>query len=643
MALSYYDKRTAKVEIMCELKKRGWNVFGYKPDNSDPMTDYFDPASWDGIAEKDGYIILIDIYKHDLSMSGKKVTKKGYTIDHAKIAKLQATINDSAASENEKETSRKIIEKMRQKEEMETVVVSQYPVFKHANPSRTNWHIEKDGEIIAKGNRAFSFFDWNNKEESQAKLVKFIDGLENKINEQSKLIPVKKQVIKKVVKPVSIDLTIEEAQEGQTYLVIDKPLTYGVQQGYVYKLTRKQMFNGKLSVSFVRMNKKLNKELTGSSNPANTMYFSESNFKRLFEKGCFHFAELKEVEEVTEKTVYVKAKRDTAQKENLLTGESVETTNKAADENVQETTEQETVTYTLNEEKNGVEIRFSSKPSEEIREQMKAVGFRWSRYSKCWYAKQSDSTISLAKKLSSNDLESQENAFEYPEIDIDDVETYVIDQTIQDREHDAHWIFRTTKRDHTKEIQNLFNSWNDEVKKLIKTTDNQSIIYHLKKDLQRFKKRYYDLYVKYLTLRGNNPSWAVTGRAGRNMNRYNKLVDRENAVMLEFTGIPEEFKRKLSEAKDRIRHTKKEKIKKLVSKINNVIEFKAENKEFTFMNNLEKKRVYTHGDWFICKTCGAFRIFYKGNEVHTMLTTETLNDAKKYATYLINQSNTKIS
>lgn len=195
MALSYYDKRSAKVEIMGELKKRGWKVYGYKQDKSDPMTDYFAPASWDGIAEKDGYIILIDICKYDLGKSGKKVTKKGYTIDHAKIAKLQATINDSAASENEKETSRKIIEKMRQKEEMETVVVSQYPVFKHVNPGRTNWHIEKDGEIIAKGNRAFSFFSWNNKEESQTKLVKFIDGLENKINEQSKLIPVKKQVV----------------------------------------------------------------------------------------------------------------------------------------------------------------------------------------------------------------------------------------------------------------------------------------------------------------------------------------------------------------------------------------------------------------------------------------------------------------
>ena len=644
MALSIYDKRTAKVEIMGELKKRGWKVYGYKQDKSDPMTDYFDPASWDGIAEKDGYIILIDICKYDLGKSGKKVTKKGYTIDHAKIAKLQATINDSAASENEKETSRKIIEKMRQKEEMETVVVSQYPVFKHANPSRTNWHIEKDGEIIAKGNRAFSFFDWNNKEESQAKLVKFVDGLENKINEQSKLIPVKKQVVKKVVKPVSIDLTIEEAQEGQTYLVIDKPLTYGVQQGYVYKLTRKQEFNGKLSVSFVRMNKKLNKELTGSSNSANTAYFSETNFKRLLEKGCFHFAELKEVEEVTEKTVYVKAKRDTAQKENLLTGDSVETTNETVEENAQGTGEKETtVTYTLNEEKNGVEIRFSSKPSEEIREQMKAAGFRWSRYSKCWYAKQSDSTISLAKELSSNDLKNQENAFEYPEIDIDDIETYVIDQKTQDREHGAHWIFRTTKRDHTKEIQHLFNSWNDEVKKLIKTTDNQSVIYHLKKDLQRFKKRYYDLYVKYLTLKGNNPSWAVTGRAGRNMSRYSRLLDRENAVMLQLAEIPEEFKRKLSEAKDRIRYTEKEKIKKQVSKIDNIIEFKAENKEFTFMNHREKKRAYVYGEWFICKAWGAFRIFFKDREVHTMLTTETLNDAKKYATYLISQYNSKIS
>lgn len=349
------------------------------------------------------------------------------------------------------------------------------------------------------------------------------------------------------------------------------------------------------------------------------------------------------MEEVTEKTVYVKAKRDTVQKENLLTGESVETTNKAADENVQETTEQVTVTYTLNEEKNGVEIRFSSKPSEEIREQMKAAGFRWSRYSKCWYAKQSDSTISLAKELSSNDLKSQENAFEYPEIDIDDIETYVIDQKIQDREHDAHCIFRTTKRDHTKEIQHLFNSWNDEVKKLIKTTDNQSVIYHLKKDLQRFKKRYYDLYVKYLTLRGNNPSWAITGRSGRNMSRYNKLMDRENAVMLQLAEIPKEFKRKLSDAKDRIRHTEKEKIKKQVSKIDNVIEFKAEDKEFNFMNHREKKRAYVYGEWFICKTWGALRIFFKDREVHTMLTTETLNDAKKYATYLISQYNLKIS
>ncbi len=61
------------------------------------------------------------------------------------------------------------------------------------------------------------------------------------------------------------------------------------------------------------------------------------------------------------------------------------------------------------------------------------------------------------------------------------------------------------------------------------------------------------------------------------------------------------------------------------------------------MNHREKKRVYVYGEWFICKTWGAFRIFIKNKEVHTMLTTETLNDAKKYATYLISHFNSKTS
>lgn len=56
-------------------------------------------------------------------------------------------------------------------------------------------------------------------------------------------------------------------------------------------------------------------------------------------------------------------------------------------------------TYSLNAEKNGVEIRFPTKPSPEVLEGLKACGYRWSRPQSLWYAKQSEKTIELAKML----------------------------------------------------------------------------------------------------------------------------------------------------------------------------------------------------------------------------------------------------
>lgn len=55
--------------------------------------------------------------------------------------------------------------------------------------------------------------------------------------------------------------------------------------------------------------------------------------------------------------------------------------------------------YRLNEEKHGVEIFFDSKPAEEIRNRMKAAGFRWGKG--YWYAKQNAERIALAEELTS--------------------------------------------------------------------------------------------------------------------------------------------------------------------------------------------------------------------------------------------------
>lgn len=59
----------------------------------------------------------------------------------------------------------------------------------------------------------------------------------------------------------------------------------------------------------------------------------------------------------------------------------------------------EGVTVTRNIEKDGVEIRFPARPSEETCEALKANGFRWSRFSKCWYAKYTDEKMETAKRL----------------------------------------------------------------------------------------------------------------------------------------------------------------------------------------------------------------------------------------------------
>ena len=65
----------------------------------------------------------------------------------------------------------------------------------------------------------------------------------------------------------------------------------------------------------------------------------------------------------------------------------------------------EDIKVVLNDDKNGVEIYFNNKPSEEIRTQLKSNGFRWSKYNKCWYAKQSEDTLYFANSLTVKNVE----------------------------------------------------------------------------------------------------------------------------------------------------------------------------------------------------------------------------------------------
>ena len=72
-------------------------------------------------------------------------------------------------------------------------------------------------------------------------------------------------------------------------------------------------------------------------------------------------------------------------------------------------------TYTLNAELNGIEITFDGKPESSILESLKAIGYRWHKVKKLWYAKQNPDTLSLAQSIADGATVSTEpNAPAFP-------------------------------------------------------------------------------------------------------------------------------------------------------------------------------------------------------------------------------------
>lgn len=57
------------------------------------------------------------------------------------------------------------------------------------------------------------------------------------------------------------------------------------------------------------------------------------------------------------------------------------------------------VTISENDEKDGLELRFAEKPAAEVLARVKAAGWRWSRFSSCWYAKRSEQARAFAQEI----------------------------------------------------------------------------------------------------------------------------------------------------------------------------------------------------------------------------------------------------
>ena len=96
---------------------------------------------------------------------------------------------------------------------------------------------------------------------------------------------------------------------------------------------------------------------------------------------------------------------------------------------------------TMNEEKNGIEIRFDEKPDKAVLEMLKDGGFRWSQKQKMWYAKKNDERMSLVANLDSVSVETkaekvntQDNAYDLFEMTRTDTIGNNVDKNLSAKE-----------------------------------------------------------------------------------------------------------------------------------------------------------------------------------------------------------------
>lgn len=359
----YGDKRDSLVVIMEGLKHRGWLIYGYKEDRSNAMEDYFDPASWDGIAVKNGYILVVSNQYRSGKIGGSTIHQSYDIKIQKKLQKLYALRDNHAASAGEKENAQAIIDSLSQKVVSEIVMESGLPeVTYQKNPQNAKWHIERDGKIIDKGTGVYGFYsmqfhldkescsypklsdnDWYvqdrfNSEEAWGKhydyvlkerkeKIKLLDKYDALLNRWDSLVVLKlgdgdeDALVQKTVKKESFYYVAEESDTPTNYVRLGKRWTsyHGLQSERVYKVKDGKYF--KLTPQWITLNDgksiKAFKPEPNKSTKETYAWIGENDF---VEKHVVYVNLVQKVE-ITEEVVWVResklkstkqAKRDNA-------------------------------------------------------------------------------------------------------------------------------------------------------------------------------------------------------------------------------------------------------------------------------------------------------------------------------------------
>lgn len=382
---NYYDYREVGVMIAHKLfTMEGWNVYEYKADESDSMTDYYSPAYWGGVAEKNGYVLCVNVYGAAERQEIRKYNKNNLSISadtREKIEKLQAMTVDRGATIHEENTAKEKIKilQSKQEESQNDYEVTGYIPAHQAHPSKCNWHIEKDGIIIAKGNgilkysSVYNYFYYDrdkteyntfrkspekwlekwaqdvtergyyttiedakkagqSRVEAMQKEIKLIDTFNKFITKidttcggmigEGETVQYEKVTVTEYKKENKVVECNGEVKEGQCF-ILKTGFNHGCYKGLVYRIHESE-YNGKKYYNAYKLNGKLTKECTGKANSNNSWSCLGEKFDKWIEKGAIAFCEIKEVktpyeiEKLVKKTTKTESKKDTVVGEETL-------------------------------------------------------------------------------------------------------------------------------------------------------------------------------------------------------------------------------------------------------------------------------------------------------------------------------------
>lgn len=396
---NYYDYKEVKVMIAHRLMALdGWKVYNYSPDESNSMTDYYCPATWGGVAEKNGYVLCVDVYGAREPQEIRKYNHSDFSYDSDrsiadKIKKLEAMTVERGASEAEAESAKMMIERLQKKAETVTenkekyIVVGMIPGHQ-AHPNKCNWHIEKDGIIIAKGNgilkysgiyykenykkrtedeireqirRTNSGYSWFNdveleksvkyqmeEQEETLKLKSDFDKFINKIDttcggllgEGDGFIYKKVTVTEYKNENKAVETASGEIKEGQCF-ILKSNFNYGCYKGLVYRI-HETVYNtpekGETRhYHAYKLNGNLTKECTGQASKNNRFgLYNTEKFMKLIQDGLITWCEIKEVktpyevEKVVKKSISNKTEERKQNRKTAQTTDEPKTTVNAA-------------------------------------------------------------------------------------------------------------------------------------------------------------------------------------------------------------------------------------------------------------------------------------------------------------------------